>query len=416
MLDAKEVATKEEFRELLREPNYLPTHEDVKNAFPDIEEPYSSEAKEWFTFFHEKGKEIYELFNKEHLEAFSNYLTERLHAYGATPDKPLTIVECGAGNGKLSHYLRRFLSKKAPGLARVIATDSGEWNIAPQFPVEKMDYKTAVDTFNPDIVIQSWLCLYQDTTSEFRKNPNVKEYILIGDSECCGDPIETWGQFPHLYEYVEEGLITPDDLEGLQVHNEDDIEIIPFYRLEGFTYENLEEVSNFNLSRTDYSLDPINKNSSTISFKRAPDTTSLMRDGKEKRKKLDLLITKYKKIKLFKAIIWSEFAKQHKPKDTYLDEDSPDYDNLDGLNKIDREYKEYEKGFVETYEELVDRHLDKVEQLKQWKKKNTLLTVNFKGITREDCTVAEVSGDLLSVKFIDKDNKAIIMKITEILN
>jgi len=238
--------TPEELREKLRDPSYLPTHEDISRAFK-AEGLFS---REWHDFCFDEENPIFEFLNEEHLSAFGDYLSQRAEALGASEDSPVTILEVGAGNGRLSHFLQQKLEAKLPGKVKVVATDSGEWSLKTAFPVETIGHREALEKYKPKIVVFSWMPYGADFTDDFRAAESVDEYILIGETDgvCCGDEWRTWGQ---SWSFDEEG--------------EEKEKVAP-YIADGFERENLEDVSAHQICRTDQPGQYYH--SSTTSFKR----------------------------------------------------------------------------------------------------------------------------------------------------
>lgn len=140
-----------ELREKLRDPSYLPTRQDISNAFKS--EGLFSRA--WQNFCFDKDNPIFEFLNEEHLSALGDYLSKRVEALGASEDSPVTILEVGVGNGRLSHFLQQKLEAKLPGKVKVVATDSGEWSLKTAFPVETIGHKEAIEKHKPKIVVFS---------------------------------------------------------------------------------------------------------------------------------------------------------------------------------------------------------------------------------------------------------------------
>ena len=65
----------------------------------------------------------------------------------------------------------------------MIATD--EYPSKPhdtQMPVEQLDYKGALRTHQPTIVLCSWMPKNEDWTPDFRANPSLEAYVLIGEA------------------------------------------------------------------------------------------------------------------------------------------------------------------------------------------------------------------------------------------
>ena len=245
--EAKKPAEREfgnELREKLRDPHFLPTQEQAICAVSAWEQMDHSPYQTFFDVCNEDG--IFEFFNEEHLNALSDYFVTKISEYGGSNEKPLIILEIGAGNGRLSYFLQKMLEEKVPGQVKVIATDSGDWNLKNDFPVEQLKHDEAMEKYNPDIVVFSWMPYCEDSSKEIRQCPSVKEYILIGESDggCCGDETETWGC---------------GEPEGEAS-----------YEVDGFEREDL-ELSNLNICRTDYpGFDGhrLARHSSTVSFRR----------------------------------------------------------------------------------------------------------------------------------------------------
>ncbi|MBD3328097.1 hypothetical protein GF340_02210 [Candidatus Peregrinibacteria bacterium] len=215
-----------ELREKLKDHKILPKRKEVEKAFPTYEL--------WYEYFSNETEPVFDVLTEEYIEKLSDYLTEQIEKYGANTEKPLVILEIGAGNGKLSHFLKQKINEKAPGKAKVIATDSGEWNLKQLFEVEKINHKDALQKYQPDITLFSWMPHKEDLTKDTRKCKNLKEYILIGESDggCCGDPYETWGRTP--WQLAEEG-----------------IELESPYEKDGFYRKNHPELRKLQMSRMD---------------------------------------------------------------------------------------------------------------------------------------------------------------------
>lgn len=191
-------------RERIGDPTYLPAFQEIASAFPgnrfsdtDIFRDYCFEHK------------IYEFFNREFIDSLGDYLQQRI-AEISKEDKPVTILEVGAGKGQLTHWLKKYLTEHGLDEKKVklIATDDQSWKKfeKPPFPVEKLDYPSAITKYAPDIILTSWMPLDEDWTPIFRKEPAVKEYILMGETDngCCGSS-ETWKTCPY-----EEDLDLPE--------------------------------------------------------------------------------------------------------------------------------------------------------------------------------------------------------------
>ncbi|MDD5623986.1 MAG: hypothetical protein PHI23_04740, partial [Candidatus Peribacteraceae bacterium] len=126
-----------------------------------------------------KERDIFDILTQEYVERLGRYLTERIRKLGEGGQMS-TVLEVGAGDGRLTDALREQLAKQGIDNVRMIAVDSNEWDIKPTAPVERMEYQEALQTYHPQIVLCSWMPSLSDWTEEFRGTPSVQEYILIG--------------------------------------------------------------------------------------------------------------------------------------------------------------------------------------------------------------------------------------------
>jgi hypothetical protein len=187
----------ERMKDNLKTPSYLPSYKELKKYFSDVPE-HSTECKNWREFVDEDYK-IYEIYTQEFIENFSNFLVKHVKEF-KKEGQPVTILEVGAGNGRLTYFLNSNIKEISSDLVKCIAVDSGESKIKEAFlevPVEKLDYKEALKKYKPQIVISSWMPHDEDWTTDFIKEDSVEEYILIGeeDSGCCGKYPETWENY-----------------------------------------------------------------------------------------------------------------------------------------------------------------------------------------------------------------------------
>lgn len=131
----------------------------------------------------------YQVYTSEFIDSLSKYLSNRINVLYEIYSSPITILEVGAGDGRLSKYLYAELLKLAEGKFMIVATDNKNWekkkrtNTAPKNDVIDMDYNDAIKKYaiNPTIIISCWMNVDVDWTEDFRSNKNVLEYILIGD-------------------------------------------------------------------------------------------------------------------------------------------------------------------------------------------------------------------------------------------
>lgn len=197
----------EGFKQKLQDPSFLPSRSEIIQAFASADDP--SEA--WQTFVLREW-DYFELLNRDYVEALGDYVATRVKSLKQEKDTPLTILEIGAGDGRLTHFLTAELEKHVPGQTRLIAVDNGEWNIAPAFPVEQLDQRRALMKYKPTIVICSWMPPGTDWSADFRATSSVQEYTLIGESYSTGDNVKTWNLYSseEIASYEVDGFIRVD--------------------------------------------------------------------------------------------------------------------------------------------------------------------------------------------------------------
>ncbi len=143
----------------------------------------------------------WQIFNLEFVDGLAAHITERLSHPNAL------ILDAGAGNGLLAFWL------KEHGL-NVVAVDTREDSRTEQLSlpdwVLDLDVKEALEHFQPEIVICSWMPwlewwqLWFETTSR-----STREYILIGKERATGS-LNWWSG-----EHARKGLWVPELLEQL---------------------------------------------------------------------------------------------------------------------------------------------------------------------------------------------------------
>lgn len=213
-LEGTRPQTPDEIREKLVDPAFLPTFSELVRAFSPGEGP---QRYYWDDYCESSG--AWEILTEEFIGALGDHLLTSAEKYGASPEKPLVVLEVGAGNGRLTHFLGEFLDKKAPGVFAAIATDNGEAEEAkPVFPVDIIDFQDALIKYQPGVVISSWMIGFEDWTPYFRSTKSLREYVLIGYPDYCGR-VESWTGSGGFGEFRRVFL---QDLQGVQVCTYDD--------------------------------------------------------------------------------------------------------------------------------------------------------------------------------------------------
>lgn len=128
----------------------------------------------------------------ELVEGLSKYFIKAAKKAEKPDDNPFTVVEVGAGSGKLAHCLQQYCDKKSPRTIRVIATDNGADGYEEIFDVERLCHTEAIKHYKPDIILSSWMPPGIDFSKAWRMTPYVKEYILIGDWDGCTGSEDTY--------------------------------------------------------------------------------------------------------------------------------------------------------------------------------------------------------------------------------
>lgn len=263
----------EQFNDILaklRNPEFVPSYEALHEAM------YRHDDNDtWVELMWNRERPIFEVLTQEYIEIMANYIVDRARTM-ATEDTAVTVLEIGAGNGRLTHLLRNAVNALIPDNSpqiHFVATDSGEWEIQADYTVEPLDHKTALEKYKPNIVISSWMPSAVDWTEDIRAIPEVEEYILIGppDEITVGHPWLTWGQ-----NHLEIDLTNPSRLANIlnsikswlgrkQVLPEKS----PPYETDGFTRTNMNNLRNKQICRLDKfrSIDSRSE-SSTVSFQR----------------------------------------------------------------------------------------------------------------------------------------------------
>lgn len=205
----------------------------------------------------------------EYINTLATYLLDR--CCSSMPNKKETIIlEIGAGDGRLSHFVRNAFIPIAKErqieteyIPKIIATDDGSWEINHVGPVEKLNAQQALAKYCTSnkqvIIICSWMPNGFDWTYLFR-NYNVYEYILIGESDDgnCGHVWYTWGNPDYNYYYnYKYGAYDNDNVEAYTV--------MPPYQFDGYERVDLEYISELQYARFDTCK---SRCSNTVSFRK----------------------------------------------------------------------------------------------------------------------------------------------------
>jgi hypothetical protein len=108
---------------------------------------------------------IYQVLTVEMVDELAKYIASRLPALRADRGaSEVKLLEVGAGNGELTHWLRKALHVHAGNSGwRLDASDNGSWSLpGMRFgDVHELSYRTALRQFSPQLVITSWSALHR---------------------------------------------------------------------------------------------------------------------------------------------------------------------------------------------------------------------------------------------------------------
>lgn len=206
---------------------------------------------------------MYQFWTKEYIQYLGDYLLKQTMARkgGET-----TILDIGAGDGLLIHYLRQYISNKSRRnnliMPTMVSTDDGSWGIFAKAQVEKLDVDQSLQKYrhtasenhsndNQLIVLCSWMPQGVDWSERFRQY-GVDEYILIGESDdgSCGDNWKTWGNIDFL---PSNDVVHPSK------------QPLPAYQEDGYTRWDMTDLTPFQFSRFDCSF---SRSGKTVSFRK----------------------------------------------------------------------------------------------------------------------------------------------------
>ncbi|RUS14599.1 hypothetical protein BC937DRAFT_93574 [Endogone sp. FLAS-F59071] len=173
-------------------------------------------ASDYDCYAHSSGI-FYEILTAEYVKALAKHIVRRMreiHKRSSNDKNERCVLECGARNGRLSHFLLSTvacelgvsISDRDVHSAALQAKDVGSWRFravdlkprvkVPEFHVgvEQIDYRDAVERYHPAIVLSSWMPSAEDWTVELRRigGDALKEYVLIGDLSAVGTRA-SWG-------------------------------------------------------------------------------------------------------------------------------------------------------------------------------------------------------------------------------
>ncbi|MEA1936861.1 MAG: hypothetical protein U9N04_01995 [Patescibacteria group bacterium] len=232
--EIKQEATNEEsllddLYEKIKDPDFIPSVKELREIFPNSRQDRASEELSRFCKKDENDP-IYEFVTEELLEGLSDRIIKAVENFDKKEEDPVIVLEVGGGDGKLGYNLQKYCDKKLPDKIKVIVIDKSPRNQNHLDIVEKIDSENAIGKYNPDIVIMSWMPFEVDLTEDWRNCKNVKEYILVGETDdgCCGHETLTWGTKPYYpYDWDEENpgkeFIAPHKKDGFEREDLSDI-------------------------------------------------------------------------------------------------------------------------------------------------------------------------------------------------
>lgn len=240
---------------------------------------------------------MYEVFTKEHVARLAAYFRKRARRVSGdegntggntsgNTNRPLRVLELGAGNGLLRYSLTNAVAAldsreaSAGGIAASGAPPKGHGFDSIGFPsvafyatdvkpsvsfpdsVTTADAESAVRDskvcggFPPDVVLVCWHPMHFDWTQSVRAVPSVKEYVMVGETDfgICGAPWKTWGYFG-------------DDGDGDGADDSHIPPTTPPYAEDGFTRHALPKMSSFQIGKTDEPWRKL-RGTKTVSFRR----------------------------------------------------------------------------------------------------------------------------------------------------
>lgn len=169
----------------------LLAYQDLRNRITKVEEIFFHNLRHRDKFAY-SPLELFGWANYHYVWQFLNLEFIQELANKIRKIAPDTILEVGAGRGLLGKYLGEELNRE------IITTDDYSWWEKDRIDdvaslennvVIKMDYKEAIETYSPDLIIVSWIPYKKEWVKDFREYGSVKGYIIIGEYRggCTGN-------------------------------------------------------------------------------------------------------------------------------------------------------------------------------------------------------------------------------------
>jgi len=161
----QELALMQEIMDKIRNVDKLPSYEEAEKLLHFLEDRSHRDYNQrgWFGFCREHG--IHNVYNTEFIDALADEI-RRLN------DSP--IVEICAGDGKLSHQLRKRGVDIKP-------TDDYSGRLSKEGLVERLSHKRALEKYEPRVVLAAWIP-HQVIRFDVLDYPTVRYFIDIGES------------------------------------------------------------------------------------------------------------------------------------------------------------------------------------------------------------------------------------------
>jgi hypothetical protein len=183
-----------------------------------------------------------QVYTQEYVAEFAHYLQQRLASQLKASDAPILLI--GGHIGKLAYLINQTKLLRVPVIAThekpntnpILAKIPGsEQKRFQPTPIEKLKDETALEKYQPALVIMQDLKSNQDITQMVRSFGCVKEYVTVGlgDSYLEGHGWQTWGN---------------------PKYRDKDDTILPPYHADGYWKLSLNFVSRYALHKYDSDL------------------------------------------------------------------------------------------------------------------------------------------------------------------